>query len=208
MNGKILLIAAIGALIPLSVWGTELSAGYYGYTNQGAAEYQLLDGQQLMCEDCPVIAQYKPAVKAVFSEHVKLPKEDCFNMKCTAETTYEEPKSAWKPEISVAFKPLETVYFRLGSYVLSAGEKAKLDELAKGIKSQGVKVEGYTCRIGSHDFNKKLSMRRAKVVASYLKAHGIIVEDIAAYGETRPSGEGLKKDRRAVILIKEASIDN
>jgi len=69
--------------------------------------------------------------------------------------------------------------------VKPAGKQA-LDDFAaklKGTQYQNIAVTGYTDRLGSHDYNMKLSMRRAESVKSYLvESQGIPADKITAQG--------------------------
>ncbi|MBD9629265.1 MULTISPECIES: OmpA family protein [Pseudomonadaceae] len=75
--------------------------------------------------------------------------------------------------------------FAFGSAVLRPEGKAKLDELAEGLKSAevtSVEIVGYTDRIGSVQNNIRLSQARANAVRSYLMQHGISGALISAEG--------------------------
>ena len=69
--------------------------------------------------------------------------------------------------------------------VRPAGKQA-LDYFAtelKGTRFDAITVTGYTDRIGSHEYNQKLSERRAEAVKSYLtQTAGIPADKIAAHG--------------------------
>lgn len=65
-----------------------------------------------------------------------------------------------------------------------AGQQA-LDKFAsdlKGVQYGTIMVTGHSDRIGSHDYNMKLSTRRAEAVKSYLVAAGIAAGTVAAKG--------------------------
>ncbi|OYY51555.1 MAG: flagellar motor protein MotB [Polaromonas sp. 39-63-203] len=65
-----------------------------------------------------------------------------------------------------------------------AGQQA-LDKFAsdlKGVQYDTIMVTGHSDRIGSHDYNMKLSTRRAEAVKSYLVAAGIAAGTVAAKG--------------------------
>lgn len=65
-----------------------------------------------------------------------------------------------------------------------AGQQT-LDKLAgdlKGVQYDTITVTGHSDRIGSHDYNMKLSTRRAEAVKSYLVAAGIAAGTVAAKG--------------------------
>ncbi len=63
------------------------------------------------------------------------------------------------------------IYFDFDKSLLREAEKGKLDILVNTIKEndiKAVKVVGYADRIGTHDYNSKLSQKRAASVKRYL----------------------------------------
>ncbi len=122
--------------------------------------------------------------------------------------------------ISGADVELRTVYFNFNGSNLTPAAKAKLNSLAKTLKSTGVKsvkIIGFTDEIGTKSYNKKLSERRANAVASYLKSKGVKVKgkvEVKGLGDTESksqcegvSGKELKaclwRDRRVEVEIVE-----
>jgi outer membrane protein OmpA-like peptidoglycan-associated protein len=67
------------------------------------------------------------------------------------------------------------------------GPIAKLDEIAETMKREPaidqVRIVGYTDRIGSKEYNQKLSERRAKAVKDYLVAQGVAPRRLIATGK-------------------------
>lgn len=64
-------------------------------------------------------------------------------------------------------------YFDFNKYALTPTEKEKLAIVASVLKQYNirtVKIVGYTDRIGSDDYNKKLSEKRANAVKEYLNS--------------------------------------
>lgn len=62
---------------------------------------------------------------------------------------------------------------------LSAQGKSTLDQVAQELKATNasrVTVTGYTDRLGSADYNLKLSQARANTAKNYLKAQGVTAE--------------------------------
>ncbi|QRY78222.1 OmpA family protein [Pseudomonas sp. PDNC002] len=75
--------------------------------------------------------------------------------------------------------------FAFGSATLRPEGKAKLDELAEGLRDsqvQSVRIVGYTDRIGSEQSNIRLSLARAGAVRDYLVARGVDRDVIDALG--------------------------
>jgi OOP family OmpA-OmpF porin len=96
------------------------------------------------------------------------------------------------------------VNFKVGSAVLTADSKAKLDELAtKALNAKGyvVEVSGFTDTTGSVDRNRALSQRRADNVIRYLvENHQIPLRRIVTpygYGESNPVAENNSRAGRA-----------
>lgn len=96
------------------------------------------------------------------------------------------------------------VNFKVGSAVLSADSKAKLDEIAtKALNSKGyvVEVSGFADSSGSVDRNRALSQRRADNVIRYLvENHNIPLRRIVTpygYGESNPVAENSSRAGRA-----------
>ncbi|MEE8270611.1 MAG: OmpA family protein [Alphaproteobacteria bacterium] len=72
-----------------------------------------------------------------------------------------------------------------------------------------VDVIGHTDSTGPADYNQSLSERRAKSVADYLSANGVIAQRIAigGFGETQPIAEnatapGRQQNRRVEIVLR------
>ena len=85
----------------------------------------------------------------------------------------------------------------------------KLDEIAdvmqRNAQIERITVTGYTDRIGSDEYNLKLSMQRANAVKSYLVSKGVAAHRIAAVGkgEAEPVVNCDDKDRGALIRCLE-----
>jgi len=72
----------------------------------------------------------------------------------------------------------QNVYFKSGSAVISADDKAKLTALAgeaSGIKGYVISVLGFADPTGNAAANEKLSDRRAQAVINYLKQSGKVL---------------------------------
>lgn len=77
-----------------------------------------------------------------------------------------------------------------------------------------IRFQGFTDNIGSHEFNQKLSERRAGAVAEWFVQHGIIPKakvEVRGFGKTEAKGndpEGRKRDRQVNILVtKKGSVE-
>jgi len=109
----------------------------------------------------------------------------------------------------------DSVKFSFDQVELPDEAKARLDELAKKIKSYNkavyVEVEGHTDNIGSPEYNLSLGERRAEAVKRYLNQSGGIplhAINVISYGESQPvadngTPEGRSKNRRVVVKVLE-----
>lgn len=187
-------------MAPLVSTAADLRVGVARYDG-GAAVYLIAGNQQLICDNCPqspdlVPAAPRPAIRLEPREETpqllftEIPKEEC---------------AAHATQAAVVAPPHVTVYFTFNSASLSAQEKKKIrTALAAGVDpSVVVRVDGYTCRVGSSAYNRKLSSRRAKAVATYLRTLGVKVSSVEGLGKKNPKGGALSKDRRAEIVVKE-----
>ena len=127
------------------------------------------------------------------------------------------PKTKLAKELD---KNATTVYFDFNKSDLSAKEQGELDSVAQVLLSdkevESVKIVAYADKMGSTEYNDKLSQKRAQAVNDYLNAKGYLkttVAETAWLGETVPKTECpdkmkradkivcLQEDRRAEIVI-------
>jgi outer membrane protein OmpA-like peptidoglycan-associated protein len=86
------------------------------------------------------------------------------------------PKASSTEAIQTLF-----VFFPVRSSTLDSQETQKLIQFIQKLKQQKigpVDVVGYTCRLGSQEYNQKLALNRARTVADYLKRHRISVASV------------------------------
>lgn len=124
--------------------------------------------------------------------------------------------------VPVVAKPAKPMPVTLNSDVLFAFDSAKITEAGKAVLdtvstqvSGQAFVEGHTDRIGTVNYNKKLSSARAKAVADYLSTKTKATFVVSGVGSKQPSGKTtqcigpvsqqliscLAPDRRVVITI-------
>ena len=106
-----------------------------------------------------------------------------------------------------------TVYFEVGSSVISqeaAAELARVAAAAKGLKGYLIGVEGYADSSGNATLNQKLSLDRSQAVVNWLAQHGDIpfVHMLApgAMSTAKPaasneSAAGRSQNRRVVVKV-------
>jgi OOP family OmpA-OmpF porin len=130
------------------------------------------------------------------------------------------PVAAPKPcDVTVIFQNEEVFPFMLAS--LTPAAKARLDRdviarLATCSRIDAVVIEGHTDRMGSQQYNQKLSERRAESVKAYLVTKGVERDKIETLGMGKtvpakfcPDIKGrseliacLGPNRRAIVSIK------
>lgn len=125
-----------------------------------------------------------------------------------SEVRMEEPKNAAAPATDVSKECvnclLGTVHFQFDSEVLTQKERAKLDELIRGVSAgSDVNLDGYTCDLGSTSHNMSLSLRRAKEVASYLRGKNISVGKVEGKGKCCPASDDRHLNRRVEITTQQ-----
>lgn len=104
----------------------------------------------------------------------------------------------------------DMVNFAFDKATLTAKGKTVLDNLAQqAMNAKEVTVEGHTDSVGSDAYNQKLSEKRAKVVADYLKSKGVPAAKmkVVGKGEKAPiadnkTKEGRAKNRRVVVTVQ------
>lgn len=108
----------------------------------------------------------------------------------------------------------ETVLFDFDKASIREGGEDKLDEVITSVKKRHpdgeIAVRGYTDAVGTPEYNKELSEKRAEAVASFLQDDAEIDDDqvtVLAKGEQDPvasneTAEGRQKNRRVEILVR------
>jgi outer membrane protein OmpA-like peptidoglycan-associated protein len=110
-------------------------------------------------------------------------------------------------------QPERAVLFGSGSAELSPEARARLDLIARAIRTHGqgqdVVIQGYSDDTGPESANMDLSQRRADAVAGYLVNRGVPRERIAtrALGSTNPASRedtdrGRALNRRVEIMLQ------
>ena len=113
----------------------------------------------------------------------------------------KKPKEVVKEVVKEAPAPKEVkvenlvfVTFAQGKSVLTKEAKAALDGVAKDAH---VQIVGTASPEGSKAINDKISQKRADVVADYLKARGVVVDEATGKGV-----QGNTSNRLAVVYVK------
>jgi len=108
---------------------------------------------------------------------------------------------------------LLTVQFGLNSAAMSPEEEVRIrsevgDTAAKA--PRGLVVEGFTCSLGTEEFNDDLARRRADAVAAVIRSNagGVSIPiEQRSFGEEHPvasnnSANGRRENRRVVVSAK------
>lgn len=100
-----------------------------------------------------------------------------------------------------------TVYFHFNDSSLTAEAKAKLDSLVTILKSdkeiKSVSIVGYADRIGSVEYNQRLSRKRAMTVKDYLASQGYLNTGITKtrwVGKSKPTANCSNKLSRNDLI--------
>ncbi len=117
-----------------------------------------------------------------------------------------------KPDLRNLSKEWRNVYFDFNKSTLNVKEKAKLDQLSAVITAskevESIDLAGYADVVGNEAYNKRLSMKRAQNVKSYLAAKGLKTRKvkIEALGDSKPvtncgyaDGQKATKDQIACL---------
>jgi outer membrane protein OmpA-like peptidoglycan-associated protein len=101
--------------------------------------------------------------------------------------------------------------FDSGSDTLSDGAKGVLSKLAVDLIALDIRklrLFGHTDNVGSADFNRSLSSRRADAVARFIAANGFLDASLErrGFGFDRPlagndTPEGRAKNRRVAVIV-------
>lgn len=106
---------------------------------------------------------------------------------------------------------MDSTLFAFDSANLSDAAKTNLNKAAKVLKEDGksAQVKGYTDNTGPAAYNKGLSEKRAKAVASYLEKEGVCSKKLTVkgYGATdfvapNDTVAGRAKNRRVDIVLQ------
>ena len=119
-------------------------------------------------------------------------------------------------ETEIAVQLTNDILFDFNSAALRPESQTTLRDLAANFQryqDEMVTVEGHTDNVGSPEYNRGLSERRAYGVRDYLTAQGVSASRITAigYGETHPKSsndtpEGRQLNRRVEIHIRASQV--
>lgn len=113
---------------------------------------------------------------------------------------------------------MSDVLFKSGSYELMPGARerlAKVSGIVLAYQGLHLAIEGHTDSIGTDEYNRLLSERRAGAVRDYLVQQGISLDAISAagFGKSEPvasndTPEGRQQNRRVELVVSGNAIGN
>lgn len=191
---KSLSITALALILPLATHAAEIRQRPFSYPLDAAVAKQ--DDQFVVCSTCPdhqlTLLPVKPMLAMRLSEQVKLEPQ------VALETKRAEPTSSGALETE---KQIATVQFDFDSERLSRHERLRFDGLLSGLSKQSTfGLKGYTCTIGTNDYNESLSIRRANHVAGIMKSNGFNVVTVEGKGKCCPVSTDKRLNRRVEIV--------
>ncbi len=105
----------------------------------------------------------------------------------------------------------EDVFFDFDLYSLRPEATRVLDEAFAAMRDDAtlrIEVDGYTCNIGTAEYNLALGERRARAVQDYLVSRGVSADRLhtVSYGEERPKYDNSREEtrrlnRRAALVV-------
>lgn len=111
----------------------------------------------------------------------------------TSDTTETDAEYGVDFVLAAITKPqvIENIFYDFDKASLREESKKALDEMVQVLKDNPnitIEMASHTDRIGSDEYNNKLSDRRAKSVVDYLVAHGVSRDRLKphGYGKTKP----------------------
>lgn len=97
-----------------------------------------------------------------------------------------------------------SVYFDSGKYNITAIQKEQLERMVNQFEDKSniqLKVKGFADDVGNRDFNLKLSVERAKMVADYLINLGLDASQVSYEGGGIVKGDIARHQKRRVEII-------
>lgn len=109
------------------------------------------------------------------------------------------------------------VFFEINQSILRPESKSEMERFLNLLNSRQewklIEIGGHTCDLGKSDYNKMLSLERAKSVVNYLVLHGINADRLIArgYGYEKPlisetTQEARERNRRVEFRVLEKEV--
>ena len=191
---------ALALLIPMSAVAEEIKQRSYGYSYDVAKSVNSY--VFVVCSDCKddtlakVPVPIKLAMRMSAEEPLAKPIQNPVIQK-------QEEESSTKKQATKQSGLIGAVHFDFDRSLLVKSEQENLDQISGQIPSdKSVDLTGYTCSIGTDDYNKGLSYKRASSVASYLATKGVRIGKVEGKGKCCPVSENIKINRRVEVEIR------
>lgn len=175
----------------------------------GGPEAYVIDAQRQIVKSpqgmCWRTQWWTPATAVCECDKDLMPQAACTVAAAPMAPTPMAPKPAPAPmPVTQKVTLSADVLFEFDRYALKPEGKAKLDELVgqvKGIALEVIIAVGHTDRIGSKEYNQKLSVRRAESVKAYLVSKGVQPNRIYTEGKgmTQPVKECKDTNFKALV---------
>lgn len=129
------------------------------------------------------------------------------------EGNYGETYHPFGLSISMTYTETMTlnVHFKSASHEIEESQTKELDDFFQDLntnKTKTVEIGAHTDNVGSEEYNRKLSYRRADAIKSYLVKKGIDPSRMSSkgYGESKPKASNDTEDGRATNRRVEVKI--
>ena len=172
----------------LKHWGLIIAASVFlsACEQPKPSDVDNFDSEQfqanLYADQGVVAAMAKPSALAEKDDELKLAEQIANKQKQKSVAS-----AAWLPTKADHY----TVLFDLNSNSLNDAYTGELVSFAQYLNknpSQKIHVDGYTCELGSAEYNVALGQRRAYAVSKFLESKGVSSQQIVlvSYGKERP----------------------
>ncbi len=105
----------------------------------------------------------------------------------------EEKKPETPEVVTTKFdNVLAVLYFDMGSYTLSAENKATIKKIVQEHGNKILQLVAYTDWIGNNEYNQNLSNQRAKAVQDELTSLGFLIQNMRIYSRGKMADENEK----------------
>ena len=191
---------ALALLIPMSAVAEEIKQRSYGYSYDVAKSVNC--DVFIVCSDCKDDKLTKAPVPIKLAMRMSAEEPHAKPIQNPVIQKQEEEAAANK-QATKQSGLIGAVHFDFDRSLLVKSEQENLYQISGQIPSdKSVDLTGYTCSIGTDDYNKGLSYRRASSVASYLATKGVRIGRVEGKGKCCPVSENIKINRRVEVEIR------
>ena len=190
---------ALALLIPMSAVAEEIKQRSYGYSYDVAKSVN--SDVFIVCSECKDDTLTKVPVPIKLAMRVSA--EEPLAKPLQNHVTQKQEEASVNKQATIQSGLIGAVHFDFDRSLLVKSEQEKLDQISGQIPAdKSVDVTGYTCSIGTDDYNKGLSYKRASSVASYLATKGVSIGKVEGKGKCCPVSDNNKINRRVEVEIR------